>query len=120
MENWRNEFLNQLKAERTSYAEMIDFCCDNMVMNNSIIAELTNKGFYFDVYCGSDYDEEYDEYNEVFQYFIISESDAERLADYTNEIVYYNEDLELYLLGVTHFGTMWSGVSANWKEENED
>lgn len=117
MENWKKEFTEKLKAERTTYAEMIDFCCDSMIMNNSIIEALAEKGFYFEPYSGSDYDEKYDEYEEVFQYFIISESDAERLAEYTNEIVYYNEELDLYILGVTHFGTMWSGVSANWKED---
>lgn len=119
MENWKKEFIAELKEKRTTYADMIDFCCDNMVLNNSIIEALAEKGFYFDIYSGEDYNEETDEYNEVFQYFIISANDADRLAEYTNEIVYFNEELEIYLLGVTHFGTMWGGVDANWKSENE-
>lgn len=116
MDNWKREFIEKLKAERTTYADMIDFCCDNMVLNNSIMSELSSRGFCFDVYCGDDYDENTEDYKEIYQQFIISENDAERLAEYTNEIVYYNEVLDLYLLGVTHYGTMWSGVSANWKE----
>ena len=42
----RKEFFENLKAERTTYKDMIDFCCDNLVMNNSIMQELTAKGFY--------------------------------------------------------------------------
>lgn len=120
MENWKKEFIAELKEKRTTYADMIDFCCDNMVLNNSIMPELSARGFYFDVYCAPDNDD--DEYyydDEIYQQFIISERDAERLAEYTNEIVYFNEELDLYLLCVTHYGTMWSGVSANWKSENE-
>ena len=116
----RNEFLNNLKAERTTYREMIEFCCDSMILNNDIIRNLSEKGFYFETFCGSDYDEETDEYTDIYQYYIISYGDAERLADYTNEVVYSCEDLDLYILGVSHFGTPWNGVSANWKEEIEE
>ena len=55
-----------------------------------------------------------------FSIFIISDSDAERLSEYTNELVYYCEPLDLYILGVTHFGTPWSGVSANWKDDSDN
>ena len=33
--------------------------------------------------------------------------------------VVYNDELDLYLLCVTHFGTMWSGVPSNWKSLEE-
>ena len=112
-----NEFLKELKEKRKTYAEMIDFCCDNLILNNYIIEELSKKGYFFDFYCGTDYDEKNDIYFDIYQYFIISERDAERLSEYTNEIVFYNEELDLYILGVTHCGTAWAGVSANWKEE---
>ena len=59
-------------------------------------------------------------YYDVYQYFIIGSGDAERLKEYTNELVYYCEDLDLYILGVCHFGTPWNGVSANWKDEIEE
>jgi hypothetical protein len=115
----RTELLNNLKAGRTTYRDMIDFCCDNMILNNDIIPNLSSKGFCFDTFCGTDYDEEDDYYYDVYQYFIISERDAERLEEYTNELVYYCEDLDMYILGVCHFGTPWNGVSANWKDEIE-
>lgn len=113
------EFYNDLIQKRPDYRSMIDFCCDSLVLNNTIISELSAHDFYFDIYCGADYDENDDYYYDVYQTFIISESDAERLSRYTNEIVYYNEQLDLYLLGVTHFGTPWNGVPANWKTPEE-
>ena len=116
----RKDFFNNLKAERTTYRDMIDFCCDNVILNNEIIPSLSSKGFYFETINGTDYDEEADEYCEVYQYFIIGSNDAERLAEYTNELVYYCEDLDLNILGVCHFGTAWNGVSANWKDEIEE
>ena len=49
-------------------------------------------------------------YEEIFQYFIISDNGAEILKDYTNEIVFYNEELDMYVWGVTHWGTSWDYV----------
>lgn len=49
-------------------------------------------------------------YDEIFQYFIISDNGAEILKDYTNEIVFYNETLDVYVWGVTHWGTSWDYV----------
>ena len=46
-------------------------------------------------------------YDEIFQYFIISDNGAEILKDYTDEIVFYNETLDMYVWGVTHWGTSW-------------
>lgn len=54
--------------------------------------------------------EEEQENGEVFQWYIISDAGAEILKDYTNEIVFYNEKLDVYLWGVTHYGTAWSYV----------
>ena len=54
-------------------------------------------------------------YEEIFQYFIISDNGAEILKDYTNEIVFYNEELDMYVWGVTHYGTSWSYVLTDIK-----
>ena len=137
MEQYQKDFLKGLREKRTTFADMIDFCCDNCLLNNEIVPELEKSGFYFDVCCG-DLVEYYDEngniiteeeaaesdnaetyYKEIYQYYIISERDAERLADYTNEIVLYNEQLDLYILCVTHCGTSWSGVPATWKNTKD-
>lgn len=113
------ELLKELREKRKSYRDMIKFCCDGMILNNDIIQELSKHGFYFDIFCGIDYDEDEDTYSEVYQYYIINYQDAERLAEYTNELVYYNEALDLYILGVTHWGTSWDYVPSNWKEPDE-
>ena len=54
-------------------------------------------------------------YEEIFQYFIISDNGAEILKDYTNEIVFYNEALDMYVWGVTHWGTSWDYVLTDIK-----
>ena len=54
-------------------------------------------------------------YDEIFQYFIISDNGAEILKDYTNEIVFYNEALDMYVWGVTHWGTSWDYVLTDIK-----
>ena len=57
-----------------------------------------------------------------FQYFIISAEGAVILEEYTNEIVYYNSNLDLYVWGVTHYGTSWdyvlTDIECTGKEED--
>lgn len=47
---------------------------------------------------------------DIFQYFIISEQGANILKEWTDEIVYYNETLDMYVWGITHWGTSWNMV----------
>ena len=54
-------------------------------------------------------------YEEIFQYFIISDNGAEILKDYTDEIVFYNEALDMYVWCVTHWGTSWDYVLTDIK-----
>lgn len=46
---------------------------------------------------------------EVFQWYIVDDFGG-RLLTEINEIVYYNETLNMYLWGVTHYGTSWDYV----------
>ena len=55
----------------------------------------------------------------IFQDYIISEYGYKFLAEYTDEIVFYNEKLDLYIWGVTHYGTSWSHVLTDIKLINE-
>lgn len=57
---------------------------------------------------------EQNEYKEVFQWFIVDDWGARLLQD-INEIVYYNETLDMYLWGVTHYGTSWDYVLTSIK-----
>ena len=54
-------------------------------------------------------EEEQDDQSEVFQWYIIDDNGA-RICKEFNEIVYYNETLDMYLWGVTHYGTSWDHV----------
>lgn len=51
---------------------------------------------------------------EVFQWYIVDDGGAKLLQD-INQIVYYNETLNMYLWGVTHYGTSWDYVLTNIK-----
>lgn len=131
------DLLKELRETRKTYAEMVDFCTDNLILNNDIIPELMKLDIYPEIYCGSektyynDDDDEiseeeyyktqegYEVYDDIFQYFITDQQGAERFAEYTNELVYYIEKLDLYILGVKHWGTSWTCVNANWKEGDE-
>lgn len=59
-------------------------------------------------------EQEQDDELEVFQWFIVDDWGAE-LLQRINEVVYYNEKLDMYLWGVTHYGTSWDYVLTSIK-----
>lgn len=63
---------------------------------------------------------EYGDYYDVYQYYIIDYSGARFLRDYTDEIVYYHEELDMYLWGITHFGTGWDYVLTDIKLKGDE
>lgn len=77
-----------------------------------------------DVTC---YDEDYNEVEpnsdnecycepvEIFQYYIVDNNGYEILTELTNEIVYYLPLLDVYVWGVTHYGTSWDYVLTDIK-----
>ena len=99
-----------MKGQLDYYA-MIHGFCDAMILNNEIIRHADD----WEVVNGSDHDEETGEYFEVFQYFIIDGNGAEYLEEYTDQLVYYSESLDMYLLGVTHCGTAWDCVNSGYE-----
>lgn len=78
------------------------------VMNNDIINKTSDVG-YWECVSGNEYDEETDTYADIFQTYIVSDKGAEILQE-VGEIVYYNDTLDMYVWGVTHYGTAWSYV----------
>lgn len=60
-----------------------------------------------------------EEPDEVFQWFIVDDNGAHILEE-INEIVYYNEEVDMYLWGVTHWGTSWDYVLTNVKLELDE
>ena len=114
----------------------------DMVLNNDIISNTLDIG-YWEIVNGAEYwyedkngnviddntyyELEYEEqenyterYSEIFQYFIISERGYQILSELTNEIVFYNYKLDMYVWGVTHFGTSWDHVLTDIKIELEN
>ena len=55
---------------------------------------------------------EQDETPEIFQWYIVSNGGADILQE-MNELVYYCYELDLYVWGVTHWGTSWDYVLTN-------
>ena len=49
---------------------------------------------------------------EIYQWYLIDDSTAERLKRSTSELIFYSEKLGVYVLGVTHYGTAWDYVDA--------
>lgn len=88
-----------------SYANLF-YDNDDMILCNNI----ANDWEDLELVNGSDYNENDDIYEEIYQYYIIDDSTAERLKNYTDEIIYYHNRLDIYILGVTHYGTNWHYV----------
>lgn len=72
--------------------------------NEDKIAELENEI--------ADLENEQEYPPEVFQWYIVSDAGADILQE-AEEIVYYNNELDIYLWGVTHYGTSWDYVLTN-------
>lgn len=82
------------------------------VLNNVLISYI---GYYeWELASGAEEDED-GYYREVYQYYIITDSGAQFLQDYTDEIVYYHPELDMYVWGITHFGTSWDYVLTDIK-----
>lgn len=84
----------------------------DVILNNNL---MTIDGLEWELVSGED------SYGcDVYQTYIISESGYQFLNRYTDEIVYYNEELDLYLWGITHFGTSWDYVLTDIKVKERD
>lgn len=103
--------LEALEDERTETLEMMGDC--------QLVSELDEKIYELEQERDS-YEAEQDEQPEIFQYFIISGNGAQILEDYTNEIVFYTSDLDMYVWGVTHWGTGWDYVLTDIPCEREE
>ena len=62
---------------------------------------------------------EQEEQREIFQYFIVSENGADIIKDFTDDPLFYLPVLDVYVWGITHFGTSWDYVLTDCKIEVE-
>ena len=78
----------------------------SMILCNHMETRLYNQ---LELENGDDYDEETEEHYEIYQWYIITSRGAEVLRD-TEALVYYDNELNVYVWGILHFGTSWRYV----------
>lgn len=121
--------------QKISFKRLFNKLFTNAVLCNNII-----KLFYTEIHgklsdpefiIGTDYDKENDEDIYVYQYFIVdfNEYTYSKMKEYAEQlgnefILYYIEELDMYIVGITHWGTGWDYVltdiepTENLKEAN--
>lgn len=104
---------DEKEHKRLSYSNMLKALTDDCYILNNTIVDKFDFDFLDDSFL---YD---DEDLTIYQYYIISEYTAEKLQKHTNEIILYNADLDMYLLGVGHFGTSWDYILTDIKIEGD-
>lgn len=85
--------------------------CFDAVLSNDFITNTHDIGYWEQI---SGFNDDSDYYLEIFQYYIISQNGVNILEE-NNEIIFYNNVLDLYVWGVTHFGTSWDYVLTDIK-----
>lgn len=101
-----------------NYSTLTDFIFTDMILCNNIEKYSNN----WDLELGEEYNEEENEYIDIYQYYIVNVDDwrLEEYKEYLEEnkkesdfILWYDNDLDIYILGVSHCGTGWSCVPTN-------
>lgn len=103
-----NEY--ERKYNKISYERLIKRIGNVWLFNKAY--ELSD--YEFELVLGDIYDEENDEYKDIYQYYLIDidEYTLELLqkANCEDLIIAWSEKLEEYILCVDHFGTSWDYV----------
>ena len=109
----------ELRTGKVSYGRIVERYIKNMLLCNNI--ESVDESVLYN--SNNLYDEESDEYTEIYQYYLCD------LDDYTKEqleewgfLFSYSDMLDLDVLLVDHFGTSWDYVmtSVEWSENYEE
>lgn len=93
--------------------------CNNMPQVDEHLFENIANGDFITYYdengdeCDEDNAVDQSE-NDIFQWYLIDDGTADRLIRATDELIFYSEKLDIYVLGVTHFGTAWDHVGAEF------
>ena len=124
-ENSLNDYEKEHK--RISYRRLIQYLFSDMILCNDITklfyADINGKYNEINLEIGTDYDEESDDYIDIYQYFIVDFPNFN--LDFMNKycqneiILYYSDLLDIYILGVTHFGTGWDYVLTDFEYTTE-
>ena len=119
----KKEDLNEYEREhnKISFKTLVNKLFTDMILCNDITkifyGDINGKYVEPELEIGNDHDDENDCTIDIYQYFIVDFSDwtYELMTKYNEQfgkefILYYIEELDLYILGVTHFGTGWDYV----------
>lgn len=111
MENkkiFRKEFyLNEyeLKEKRLSLTNFLLYYDIDFILNNDIV-----KHFELEFLNYNDF-EDIELYElDIFQYYIINEIDKKLFEKYTDYPIFYCNELDLYLVGITHYNISFNMV----------
>ena len=97
-----------------NYSALVNFLFTDMILCNNIL-NVNDNYLYCQLECGNDEDADF------YQYYIVN-IDTWRFEQYVNYCetkgietltVYYLDNLDIYILAVSHFGTAWNYVSTN-------
>ena len=123
----------QGKTVRCNYAQLFHdndslLLCNEIVNVDECLFDNIEDGELYDYYDKDGNEitrEEYDELGwendateqmrDIYQYYLINNSLADMLGRHTDSIIFYSDKLDLYVLGVTHFGTAWSHVAEDFR-----
>lgn len=103
-------FLNRT-SETITYSELDrrigwSILCNNMESRWWTTMEIVS----WSLYDTDEFGREEKDPVSIFQYYIISDSWADYLKRCTDEIVFYDEELDIYVWWITHLGTSWDYV----------
>lgn len=140
-QNCKGKFLKRLYDQFKGYSlktlnlnEFIRFNELDMILNNDIIDTLDFEIFNYNKMLeaaaadiaadnpnatAEEIEQEAADYifdMEIYQYFIISEYDALNYwSKYTDYPIYYNECVNMWLVGITHFGMSWDFFNTSYQ-----
>lgn len=105
-------------ATITNYFDAVHYFGNSFVLCNNI-PEI--DGSVYDNMEFSSYDEETDTYKDIYQWFLTdcSKMDVEYLSRRFGLLFTYSDLLDVYVLCVDHYGTMWKGVPVTDNEPTE-
>lgn len=106
------------KTNKISYKRLIDRIGDVWLFNNA--PELSENDFEFEI--GSDYDEENDQYIDIYQYYLININEycinELREINCKDVIIAWSEKLGNYVLLVPYFGMSWDYIMTDFEPTN--
>lgn len=117
------EDLNEYEKEhnKISFKRLFDKLFTNAILCNDITKlfynSLNNEYIEPEFEIGTDYDEENDNYIDIYQFFIVDFNDwtyskMQELREQLGKefVMYYIDLLDIYVVGIPHFGTSWDYV----------